>query len=132
MSGRTLLGGVLLLVGMALLAASALALLLSAGPVAQLGGSGMADVPRDGVIAEGVRLLQGGNVNSNNYNQINVRLRTASAAYDGPYTVCIESTRGSPPCQTITITTAVTTVTFNVGGGAQEASVVVRVYAAAR
>ncbi|MEM2693035.1 MAG: hypothetical protein QXW56_06035, partial [Nitrososphaerota archaeon] len=82
MSARTLLGGVLLLVGVALLVASALAVLLSAGPVAQLGGSGMADVPRDGVIAEGVRLLQGGNVNSNRYNRVEVRLKTSSDAYN--------------------------------------------------
>jgi hypothetical protein len=124
-------GAVLLLAGIVLLSASAFSVLIGVGSVAQLGGSGQVDVPRDGVIVERVRLLQGNRLDRNEYNNIEVRLRTTSSAYDGPYTVCIETnTRGSY-CQTATVTTTAATVTFLITGGTQEPTVSVRVYAAA-
>ena len=119
----------LVVIGLALLSASALSVLMTSGPVAQLGGSGMSEVPRDGVIVERVRLLQETSLASNSYNRIEVRLRTSSSIYDGPYTVCIETNRGNF-CETTYVTTT-RTVTFNVGGGGQEATVEVRVHAAA-
>jgi len=122
-------GAVLLLAGIVFLSASAYSVLIGVGSVAQLGGSGQVDVPRDGVIVERVRLLQGNNLNSNSYNNIEVRLRTTSSAYDGPYTVCIETNRGNF-CKTATVTTTGATVTFGVTGGTQEPTVSVRVYAA--
>jgi hypothetical protein len=124
-------GAILFLTGIVLLSASAYSVLMSAGSVAQLGGSGQTDVPRDGVIVESVSLLQGNRLDSNRYNNIEARLRTSSPAYDGSYTVCIETnTRGSY-CQTATVTTTGATVTFKVTGGTQEPTVSVRVYALA-
>jgi hypothetical protein len=127
---RRTVGAVLFLAGIVLLSASAFSVLIGAGSVAQLGGSGLRDVPRDGVIVESVRLLQGNNPASNRYNNIEVRLRTSSPAYGGSYTVCIETNRGSS-CQTATVTTAGATVTFTVPAGVQEPTVSVRVYALA-
>jgi hypothetical protein len=125
-------GAVLFLAGIVLLSASAFSVLIGVGSVAQLGGSGQVDVPRDGVIVERVRLLQGNRLDRDRYDNIEVRLRTTSSAYDGPYTVCIETnTRGSY-CQTATVRTTAATVTFLVTGGTQEPTVSVRVYAAAR
>jgi hypothetical protein len=121
---------ILVVIGLALLSASALSVLMTSGPVAQLGGSGMSEVPRDGVIVEEVRLLQGNQLDRDNYNKIEVSLRTSSSIYNGPYTVCIETNRGNF-CETTYVTTTGTTVTFNVGGGGQEATVEVRVHAAA-
>jgi hypothetical protein len=128
---RRTVGAVLFLAGIVLLSASAFSVLIGAGSVAQLGGSGLTDVPRDGVIVESVRLLQGNNPASNRYNNIEVRLRTSSPAYDGSYTVCIETNRRSS-CQTATVTAAGATVTFTVPAGVQEPTVSVRVYALAR
>jgi hypothetical protein len=129
---RRTVGAVLLLAGIVLLSASAYSVLIGVGSVAQLGGSGLTDVPRDGVIVESVSLLQGNRLDNNRYNRIEVRLRTSSSAYDGSYTVCIETnTRGSY-CQTATVTTAGAPVTFLVTGGSQEPTVSVRVYALAR
>jgi hypothetical protein len=123
-------GAVLLLAGIVLLSASVYSVLIGVGSVARLGGSGQVDVPKDGVIVERVRLLQGNRLDRDRYNNIEVRLRTTSSAYDGPYTVCIETnTRGSY-CQTATVTTTGATVTFLVPPGAQEQTVSVRVYAA--
>ncbi len=116
--------------GLAIFSASALSVLMTAGSIARLGGSGMSDVPRDGVIVEWVQLLQGNKLDDDKYNKIVVRLRTSSTLYDGPYTVCIETNRGSS-CQTATVTTSGYTFTFNVGGGTQESTVYVRVYVAA-
>jgi hypothetical protein len=125
-------GAVLLLAGIVLLSAFAFSVLIGVGSVAQLGGSGQVDVSRDGVIVERVRLLQGNRLDRDRYNNIEVRLRTTSSAYDGSYTVCIETnTRGSY-CQTATVTTAGATVTFGVPAGVQEPTVSVRVYALAR
>jgi hypothetical protein len=128
---RRTVGAVLLLAGIVLLSASAYSVLIGAGSVAQLGGSGLRDVPRDGVIVERVRLLQGNNPASNRYNNIEVRLRTSSPAYDGSYTVCIETNIRGSYCQTATVTTAGATVTFGVPAGVQEPTVSVRVYALA-
>jgi hypothetical protein len=125
-------GAVLLLAGIVFLSASAYSVLIGVGSVAQLGGSGQVDVPRDGVIVERVRLLQGNRLDRDRYDNIEMRLRTTSSAYDGPYTVCVETnTRGSY-CQTATVTTTGATVTFLITGGTQEPTVSVRVYAAAR
>jgi hypothetical protein len=124
-------GAVLLLAGIVLLSASVYSVLIGVGSVARLGGSGQVDVPKDGVIVERVRLLQGNRLDRDRYNNIEVRLRTTSSAYDGPYTVCIETnTRGSY-CQTATVTTTGATVTFLVPAGAQEPTVSVKVYALA-
>jgi hypothetical protein len=124
-------GAVLLLAGIVLLSASVYSVLIGVGSVARLGGSGQVDVPKDGVIVERVRLLQGNRLDRDRYNNIEVRLRTTSSAYDGSYTVCIETnTRGSY-CQTATVTTTGATVTFLVPPGVQEQTVSVRVYAAA-
>ena len=123
-------GAVLLLAGIVFLSASAYSVLIGVGSVAQLGGSGQVDVPRDGVIVERVELRLGGNLDASNYNRVLVRVRTTSPAYDGSYTVCIETNRGNF-CQTATVTTAGATVTFGVTGGAQEPTVSVRVYALA-
>jgi hypothetical protein len=120
----------LVVIGLALLSASALSVLMTSGPVAQLGGSGMSEVPRDGVIVERVRLLQETSLASNSYNRIEVRLRTSSSIYNGPYTVCIETNRGNF-CATNTVTTTGRTFTFYVTSGIQEPTVSVRVYAAA-
>jgi hypothetical protein len=123
-------GAVLLLAGIVLLSASVYSVLIGVGSVARLGGSGQVDVPKDGVIVERVRLLQGNRLDRDRYNNIEVRLRTTSSAYDGSYTVCIETnTRGSY-CQTATVTTTGATVTFLVPPGVQEQTVSVRVYAA--
>ena len=124
-------GAVLLLAGIVLLSASAYSVLIGVGSVAQLGGSGLVYVPKDAVIVESVSLLLGNNLDRDNYNKIEVRLRTTSSAYDGSYTVCIETNRGNL-CQTQYVTTAGYTFTFNVGGGpgSQEPTVSVRVYAA--
>jgi len=125
---------ILVVIGLALLSASALSVLMTSGPVAQLGGSGMSEVPRDGVIVEEVRLLQGNQLDRDSYNKIQVSLRTSSSIYNGPYTVCIETNR-THFCETTYVTTTGTTVTFTVGGGGggggQEATVEVRVHAAA-
>jgi hypothetical protein len=125
-------GAVLLLAGIVLLSASAYSVLIGVGSVARLGGSGLVYVPKDAVIVESVSLLLGNNLDRDNYNKIEVRLRTTSSAYDGSYTVCIETNRGSPPCQTQYVTTAGYTFTFVVGAGpgSQEPTVSVRVYAA--
>jgi hypothetical protein len=125
-------GAVLLLAGIVLLSASAYSVLIGVGSVAQLGGSGLVYVPKDAVIVEWVELRLGGNLDASNYNRVLVRVRTTSSAYDGSYTVCIETNRGSPPCQTATVTTAGATFTFTVGGGpgSQELTVSVTVYAA--
>ena len=123
-------GAVLLLAGIVLLSASAFSVLIGVGSVAQLGGSGQVDVPRDGVIVESVSLLLGNNLDSDKYNKIEVTLRTSSPSYDGFYTVCIETNRRRV-CQTEYVTTAGAAVTFPVTGGPQEPTVSVRVYAAA-
>jgi hypothetical protein len=125
-------GAVLILVGIVLLSASAFSVLIGFGSVAQLGGSGLRDVPRDGVIVESVNLLQGNNPASNKYNKIEVRLRTTSPAYDGSYNVCIETNARGSYCQTATVTTAGASVTFTVPAGVQEPTASVRVYALAR
>jgi len=127
-------GAVLLLAGIVLLSASAYSVLIGAGSVARLGGSGLVYVPKDAVIVERIELRLGGNLDASNYNRILVKVKTTSPAYNGSYTVCIETnTRGSPPCQTQYVTTAGNTFTFNVGGGPgpQESTVSVNVYAAA-
>jgi hypothetical protein len=121
---------ILVAIGLALLSASALSVLMTSGPVAQLGGSGMSEVPRDGVIVEEVRLLQGNQLDRDRYNKIEVSLRTSSSIYNGPYTVCIETNRGNF-CATNTVTTTGRTFTFYVTSGIQEPTVSVRVYAAA-
>jgi hypothetical protein len=123
-------GAVLFLAGIVLLSASAFSVLIGVGSVAQLGGSGLRDVPRDGVIVEKVRLLFRGRVNDDSYDTIVVGLRTTSSAYDGSYTVCIETNRGNF-CQTATVTTAGISVPFRTPGGLQESPLSVRVYAAA-
>jgi hypothetical protein len=125
-------GAVLLLAGIVLLSASAYSVLIGVGSVAQLGGSGLVYVPKDAVIVEWVELRLGANLDARNYNRILVKVKTTSSAYDGSYTVCIETiTRGSY-CQTATVTTAGYTFTFVVGAGpgSQEPTVSVRVYAA--
>jgi len=124
-------GAILFLAGIVLLSASAYSVLIGAGSVAQLGGSGQVDVPRDGVIVERVRLLFRGRVNDDSYDTIVVGLRTTSPAYDGSYTVCIETNRGNL-CQTATVTTAGIPVTFSTPGGLQESPLNVRDYALAR
>ncbi len=124
------IGVILMVVGIALLSASAFSVLMGAGSTPQLGGSGLREVPKDGVIVVSVRLLRGNNLDHFNYNKIEVSLRTSNPDFDGPYTVCIETNRGSS-CETKTVTTAGTTVPFPVGGGEQESTVSVRVYAAA-
>jgi hypothetical protein len=125
-------GAVLLLAGIVLLSASAYSVLIGVGSVARLGGSGLVYVPKDAVIVEWVELRLGANLDARNYNKILVRVKTTSSAYDGSYTVCIETNRGSP-CQTQYVTTAGYTFTFVVGGGpgSQEPTVSVKVYAAA-
>ena len=125
-------GAVLLLAGIVLLSASAYSVLIGVGSVARLGGSGLVYVPKDAVIVEWIELRLGGNLDRDNYNRILVKVKTTSPAYDGSYTVCIETNRGSPPCQTQYVTTAGYTFTFVVGGGpgSQEPTVSVRVYAA--
>jgi hypothetical protein len=124
-------GAVLLLAGIVLLSASAYSVLIGAGSVAQLGGSGLVYVPKDAVIVEWIELRLGGNLGASNYNRILVKVRTTSSAYDGSYTVCIETNRGNL-CQTQYVTTAGYTFTFVVGAGpgSQESTVNVRVYAA--
>jgi hypothetical protein len=125
-------GAVLLLAGIVLLSASAYSVLIGVGSVARLGGSGLVYVPKDAVIVESVSLLLGNNLHRDNYNRVLVRVRTTSSAYVGYYTVCIETTRGSPPCQTQYLTTDGYTFTFTVGAalGSQESTVRVNVYAA--
>jgi len=125
-------GAVLLLAGIVLLSASAYSVLIGAGSVARLGGSGLVYVPKDAVIVEWIELRLGGNLDARNYNRILVKVKTTSPAYDGSYTVCIETNRGSPPCQTQYVTAAGYTFTFVVGAGpgSQEPTVSVRVYAA--
>jgi hypothetical protein len=124
-------GAVLLLAGIVLLSASAYSVLIGVGSVAQLGGSGLVYVPKDAVIVEWVELRLGANLDASNYNRVLVRVRTTSSAYDGSYTVCIETNRGSP-CQTQYLTTDGYTFTFHVVGapGSQESTVRVNVYAA--
>jgi hypothetical protein len=123
-------GAILFLAGIVLLSASAYSVLIGAGSVAQLGGSGQVDVPRDGVIVERVRLLFRGRVNDDSYDTIVVELRATSPAYEGSYTVCIETNRRNL-CQTATVTTAGILVTFSTPGGLQESPLNVRVYALA-
>jgi hypothetical protein len=124
-------GAVLLLAGIVLLSASAYSVLIGVGSVARLGGSGLVYVPKDAVIVEWIELRLGGNLDASNYNRVLVRVKTTSPAYDGSYTVCIETNRGNL-CQTQYVTTAGYTFTFVVGGGpgSQESTVSVRVYAA--
>jgi hypothetical protein len=126
------IGAVLLLAGIVLLSASAYSVLIGVRSVAQLGGSGLVYVPKDAVIVESIELRLGANLDASNYDKILVRVKTTNPAYDGSYTVCIKTNRGSG-CQTATVTTAGYTFTFKVGGGpgSQEPTVSVRVYAAA-
>jgi len=92
-------GAVLLLAGIVLLSASAYSVLIGVGSVAQLGGSGLVYVPKDAVIVEWVELRLGANLDASNYNKILVRVKTTSSAYDGSYTVCIETKGVAPPAR---------------------------------
>jgi hypothetical protein len=124
-------GAVLFLVGILLLAASAFSVLMSAGFVAQLGGSGLTDVPRDGVLVVRVKLTFRNKLADDSVDTITVGLMTSSSAYDGSYTVCLESSRVNS-CQTATLTTTETLVSFPVTTqGLQAQTETVRVYALA-
>jgi hypothetical protein len=126
------IGAILFIAGIALLSASAYSALIGAGSVAQLGGSGQADVPRDGVLVVRVKLTFRGNLADDSIGTITVGLVTSSPAYSGSYTVCLESSRVNS-CQTATVSTTETQVPFTVTtGGLQAQTETVRVYAAAR
>jgi hypothetical protein len=125
-------GAILFLIGIVLLSASAYSVLVSTGSVAQLGGSGQTDVPRDGVLVVRVKLTFRGRVNDDSIDRITVGLVTSSPTYAGSYTVCLESSRVNS-CQTETVNTTETQVPFTVTtGGLQAQTETVRVYALAR
>jgi hypothetical protein len=129
---RRTIGAVLFLAGIVLLSASAYSALIGAGSVAQLGGSGQVDVPRDGVLVVRVKLTFRGKLADDSIDTITVGLSTSSSAYAGSYTVCLESSRVNR-CTTATVTTTETQIAFPVTtGGLQAQTEIVRVYAVAR